>query len=101
IARNQLLIAARHIPARWWWQAVVAQSLWGGVALRHGRSLAWLRGIVEGLRDFKKARNNCEVSNAELLHLQESEREIYRIQAAEEFDMYWRLYFLLTGSGAK
>lgn len=56
IARNQLLLAARHFGARHLWPVLVAQLLWGTVALRHGRGLAWARGKFQGLRGFSTAR---------------------------------------------
>jgi GT2 family glycosyltransferase len=103
MARNQVLLAARygcHL-----WPAVVAQLLWGGVALRHGRGWAWARGKVEGVRLFSAARAEMRAlphgrgsDHVELLEeaLRSNERFIY----AHSRDLYWRLYFLLTG-GAK
>src|SRR5262249_31269165 len=52
IARNQLLIAARHPAAGRAWTCAAAQPLWGALALRHGCGIAWLRGAAEGLRHF-------------------------------------------------
>jgi hypothetical protein len=84
---------------------VVAQLLWGGVALRHGRGWAWARGKVEGVRLFSAARAEMRAlphgrgsDHVELLEeaLRSNERFIY----AHSRDLYWRLYFLLTG-GAK
>lgn len=102
IARNQLLIAARHLPGSAWWPAVVAQTLWGGVALRHGRGLAWLRGIIEGLRRFGAARRESYREDPHVLErLRKNERLIREMQSLAGFDLYWRLYFLFTGSEAK
>ena len=52
ISRNQLLLVAKHFPRRWirryGWPVLVAQGLWGLVAVRHGAVLAFLRGKLEG-----------------------------------------------------
>jgi GT2 family glycosyltransferase len=106
MARNQVFLVARHYPrrllVRWWWPIVVAQLLWGAVALRHGAGRAWLRGKWEGLRECFAARRECAPCDPKLLggFLRSNERSIREIQAATSFDFYWRLYFLLTG-GAK
>lgn len=97
IARNQVWLAARHVGKRSLWRAVAAQALWGGVALRHGRGVAWLRGIGEGLRHPAQFQSVPGV----LYQLQENERAIRALQGATGFDLYWRLYFLFTGGGAK
>ena len=98
IARNQVWLAARHLPARCWWPMVVAQGLWGGVAARHGAALAWVRGMIEGLRAFRAMR----VYAPELPeHLRESERSIAELQSAAGADLYWKLYLMLTKGGAK
>ena len=56
IARNQLFLVARHYPRpllwRWFWAIAVAQVLWGGLALRHGAALGWVRGVLQGMRHF-------------------------------------------------
>src|SRR5262245_2449006 len=50
ISRNQLLLLARHYPRELllgcFWPILVAQGLWGAVALRHGRAIAWLHGKI-------------------------------------------------------
>ncbi len=102
MARNQLLLAARHLPARWWWPILVAQGLWGGVALRHGAGTAWLRGVGEGARALRSVRKlEAAISPEVLEHFRKNERAIYQLQAATSFDSYWKLYFLLTGGEAK
>jgi GT2 family glycosyltransferase len=97
IARNQVWLAARHLPGRAWWHTFVAQILWGGVAARHGAPLAWARGVFEGIEGFRKMR---ACAPGLLDRLLENERLIRELQRPEGFDTYWRLYFLLTGSGA-
>jgi GT2 family glycosyltransferase len=101
IARNQLFLVARHYPRElireWLWPIVVAHVLWGGLALRHGRGLAWLRGKFEGLRRFDEVRRAAVLSPGLAPTIAESERHIHRLQCAAGFDTYWKLYFLLTG----
>ena len=107
IARNQLLLLARHYPSRvmlrWWWPILVAQLLWGGVALRHGTGFAWLRGKWQGISGFAAARGTCRGIDADFLKkwLPENERRIREIQQATGFDSYWKLYFFLTRGGTK
>jgi GT2 family glycosyltransferase len=106
ISRNQLLLLARHYPSgillRCGWPIAVAQCLWGAVAFQHGAGLAWLRGKWEGFRSFSAARNTCDSFGPGLLqHLRSNEATIRSVQAATGFDSYWRLYFMLTGGGAK
>jgi len=104
-ARNQILLLARHYPrrllVRWCWPILVAQLLWGAVALRHGAGFAWLRGKCQGLRCFFATRG--ETLDATVLRsvLSTNEDLIRSVQVATGFDLYWRLYFILTGGGAK
>jgi hypothetical protein len=105
MARNQLLLLARHYPRRllvgWFWPILVAQFLWGAVAFRHGAGFAWLRGEGRGLRRFFAARG--QTLDAKVLDsvLRTNERLIRSVQASTGFDLYWRVYFLLTRGGAK
>jgi len=99
IARNQVWLVARHFPPGLLWPILVAQLLWGAVALRHGRGLAWVRGKWQGLAGFRKAR--AKSAHLDSAFLVESERQILRIQKATGFDTYWRLYFFLSRGGAK
>ena len=107
MARNQILLLARHYPApllrQWAWPILVAQLLWGGVALRHGGGASWLRGKWQGVRAWRAARAKGENSDQDVLSdlARAHERLIHEIQAAAGFDFYWKLYFLLTGGGAK
>jgi len=98
IARNQLLLIAKHYPSRWiiryGWPILVAQLLWGFVALRHGKSLAYLKGKLEGLRRFHSCRGSFSVNLPAIVEC--SEREIFELQRLSGFDLYWRLYFALT-----
>jgi hypothetical protein len=85
------------------WPILVAQSLWGLVALRHGAGLAWLHGKWQGLREFSAARNTREAFDPDVLEscLRGNERLICEIQSTSGFDLYWKLYFLLTRGGTK
>lgn len=94
IARNQLWISARYPAAGRLWPALVAQTLWGGVALRHGAGLAWLRGKWEGLRRFSALRRESLRWDPEPLEpVLRSNEQFIREHSAET---YWRLYFMLT-----
>ena len=97
ISRNQLRLVARHYDAALFracfWPILTGQLLWGLVALRHGAPLAWLRGKLEGLRDFRLC---AEPSPRLREFLNHSEREIRK----RSRDAYWRWYFRLTGSAA-
>jgi GT2 family glycosyltransferase len=94
-ARNQCYLAALHYSKREAWPILVAQGLWGLVALRHGAGRAWLRGKLEGIRQTGLPGQN----SAALLEqvFRENERTIYKLQMATGFDRFWRVYFLLTG----
>ena len=98
IARNQLLLVAKHYPSHWMrrygWPVLVAQTLWGFTALRHGAFLAYLRGKLEGLRRFREARGSSTADFAAIV--ERSELEIRELQQLTGFDLYWRLYFALT-----
>ena len=98
ISRNQLLLVAKHYPAKWisryGWPVFIAQTLWGLTALRHGCFVAYLTGKLEGLRRFQQLRGHSSPGIAAVLD--QSEKEIYEIQRLTGFDLYWRLYFALT-----
>jgi GT2 family glycosyltransferase len=98
IARNQLLLVAKHYPRDWvlcyGWPVFVAQALWGLVALRHGAGFAYLAGKLDGLRHFHQARGASAANLAAIV--ESSENEILEIQRLTGFDLYWRLYFALT-----
>jgi GT2 family glycosyltransferase len=105
MARNQLLLLARHYPQRllvgWFWPILVAQIMWGAVAFRHGAGFAWLRGEWQGIRRFFAARG--QTLDAQVLDsvLSANERLIRSVQVSTGFDIFWKLYFLLTRGGAK
>jgi len=93
ISRNQLWLARRHFPARYWWRVLVGQLLWGGVAVRHLTGWAWLSGKIQGAGAFNlkiSAENELSLLDT---HLRSNEQFIRNASP----DLYWRLYFLLTG----
>jgi GT2 family glycosyltransferase len=94
ISRNQVLLWARHYPARCLWPAVVAQALWGIVALRHGTALSWLRGKVEGIERYSSGSSTGSPAQTAVLMdwLRENER-LLRYASPP----YWRIYSRLTG----
>jgi GT2 family glycosyltransferase len=98
IARNQLLIIAKHYPPEWiiryGWPVLVAQVLWGFTALSHGRFVAYLKGKLDGARRFHESRGTYQRGLDAVL--EQSEREILELQRLTGFDLYWRLYFALT-----
>jgi len=102
IARNQVFLLARHYPSRWFrecgWHVLVAQGLWGLLALRHGRGLAWLAGKWEGLRRFPEMRGMLgqEESDRVRRTIKEGEEELFTLQQQTGFDLFWRIYFALT-----
>jgi GT2 family glycosyltransferase len=104
LARNQLLLVAKHYPPDWikryGWCVLVAQILWGLVALRHGAFLSYLAGKIEGMRAFRAARGKHCVDIPAIVKfpaiVETSERQIRELQSLTGFDLYWRLYFALT-----
>ena len=106
IARNQVLLVARRYPPailrRWGWPLLVAQTMWGALALRHGAFIAWVVGKYQGLREFRKARELPGQLEPQVLErvLREQERELRNLQTSTGYDLYWRLYFMFTGGGA-
>ena len=107
IARNQMFLLARHyskrLLLRWGWKILVAQALWGVVALRHGAGMAWIRGKTEGLVRFSEERTQFVPFEPGVLEqfLRTNERIICEFQTATGFDSYWKVYFLMTRGGAK
>ncbi len=100
IARNQLLLVARHYPGDWLlrcgWAVLVGQLLWGGVALRHGAFGAWLGGKREAVAGWKQNRRRSTAAGELYRILGASEDEIRRLQRQTGTDWYWKLYFALT-----
>jgi GT2 family glycosyltransferase len=107
IARNQVFLVARHYPRRlllrWFWPILAGQSLWGLVALRHGGGMAWCRGKIEGLWRFRALRARSQPLPPQVLEdvIRPQERLLRQLQPRAGHELYWRLYFLLTASGAE
>ncbi len=103
--------AASPATSSMWWRAMCRpapggrswppQVLWGGLALRHGVAGAWLRGVAEGLRNFSSMRREYCPDPDLPRRLRGNERLLREMQSAGGLDVYWKLYFLLTGGGAK
>ncbi len=101
IARNQLFLVAKHFPKGWLWRygwpVLVAQALWGLVALRHGKAAAYLRGKIEGLAGFHGVRRSAPLPGDGVVRaIEDSERQLRRLQDATGYDLYWKVYFALT-----
>lgn len=100
MARNQLFLVAKHYPRGWWrrlgWPVLVGQLLWGLVAVRNGRGMAYLRGKLEGLVRFAAMRRSAASSDGLLPLLAACERQLLAWQRRFGYDTYWRVYFALT-----
>ncbi len=98
LARNQVLLAARHFPAAWWWRVLAGQLLWGALAARRGRLAAWLRGKWRGLRDAPRVRRSCSRAPRAVIEplLISCEQEILRLQQSTRPEPYWRFYFAVA-----
>ena len=106
-ARNQLLLLARHYSREslllHWPRILAAQLLWGCLAFRHGRGMAWLVGKWQGLQAWDGASQSPVRWDPQQLrsYLEENERLIRRFQSAGGYDWYWKVYFSLTYREAK
>ncbi|MGH9648147.1 MAG: glycosyltransferase family 2 protein [Bryobacteraceae bacterium] len=103
IARNQLLLTAKHFGGLSRWPIVAGQLLWGMVALCHGCAGAYLQGKMAGMRVARStpaqrpASGNTEAFNKVVAVVRESEKTILEVQRQTGFDRYWRAYFWLRG----
>jgi hypothetical protein len=98
IARNQVLLAAKHFHGWPRLPILAGQLLWGVLALRHGRGGAYLRGKISGLKAARVIRQQRGFQNAPQRLpsvVEASEREIFEIERQTGFDWYWRAYFWL------
>lgn len=99
IARNQVLLAAKHFQGQPQWPIVVGQVLWGLLALRHGRGVAFLQGKLAGIRDARRMErvSTNEYTSKDLARvLDASEANILALARETGFDSYWRAYFWLS-----
>jgi GT2 family glycosyltransferase len=98
IARNQVLLAAKHFHGRPRLPILAGQLLWGVVALRHGRGGAYLRGKISGLKAARAIRRRHgfqNISQGLPSVVEASEGEIFELERQTGFDWYWRAYFWL------
>ncbi|MBI2680663.1 MAG: glycosyltransferase family 2 protein [Candidatus Solibacter usitatus] len=101
-ARNQVLIIAKYYRGsflvRSAWAVLVAQALWGVVALRQGVLWSFFVGKAQGLGSFIAARRSAMPVDAARLEavLLETESDMLRVFAQIGFGKYWWCYFLLT-----
>ena len=94
IARNQVLLAAKHFGDQPRWPIVAGQLLWGGLALRHGAGVAFVSGKLSGWRIARTISNERRTKQLREI-VEASEAEIRRVGQQTGFDWYWRAYFWL------
>ena len=99
IARNQVLLSAKHFHGQPWWPIVAGQLLWGVVTLRHGRGSAFVHGKIAGLREARRmTRPSTNEYTRKVLAevLESSEASMLALAQETGFDSYWRTYFWLS-----
>ena len=99
IARNQVLLSAKHFHGQPRWPILAGQLLWGLVALRRGRGSAFVRGKIAGMREARRMRSlsTNEYTRKILAEvLESSEANILALARETGFDSYWRAYFWLS-----
>ena len=99
IARNQVLLSAKHFHGQPRWPIVAGQLLWGLLALRHGRGWAFIRGKLAGMREARRVKraSTSEYTGKDLARvLESSEANILALARETGFDSYWRAYFWLS-----
>jgi GT2 family glycosyltransferase len=99
IARNQVLLAAKHFHSQPGWPIVAGQLLWGLIALRHGCGAAYLRGKFAGIWEAGRMErvSTNEYTSKDLAEvLEASEANILALARETGFDSYWRAYFWLS-----
>jgi GT2 family glycosyltransferase len=94
IARNQVLLAAKHFRGQPSFPIVAGQLLWGLLAFRHGRGWSYLRGKIDGIRAARQISEPLPSARLTPI-LEASEKEILELQRRTGFDGYWRAYFWL------
>ena len=99
IARNQVLLAAKHFRGQPLWPILAGQLLWGLLALRHTQASSYLLGKLSGLRAARALRRERRPDLKETKRLQAifeaSERQIFELERQAGSDWYWRAYFWL------
>jgi GT2 family glycosyltransferase len=97
IARNQVLLTAKHFGGLPRWPIVAGQLLWGLLALCHGCAGAYLQGKMAGMRVARSIPAQRPLSENIQGLVEESEKTILEVQLQTGFDRYWRAYFWLQG----
>ncbi len=106
---HQLLLLAKFYPTRlllrYFRPIVTAQLLWATLAISRGRTLAWGRGVGQGLWRFAEIRRlgSAQAARTDRLAavLRSAEAEIARFQGATSWDTYWKWYFRLAWPSAE
>jgi GT2 family glycosyltransferase len=98
IARNQVLLAAKHFRGQPRWPIVAGQLLWAVLALRHGKGFSYIRGKFSGLRLARSVAGDDNIAATKALRdiVDQSEREIFTLSQQTGMDWYWRAYFWLA-----
>jgi N-acetylglucosaminyl-diphospho-decaprenol L-rhamnosyltransferase len=97
ISRNQCILASKHFQGQARWPILAGQLLWGAVALRHGKGVAYFRGKISGLRFPRAVRLEHPGTNRVALRaiFEASERDIFELEQQTGSSWYWRAYFWL------
>lgn len=112
ISRNQLLLVASHYPdsllRTWWWPVLIGNLFYVILSLRHGQTLAAVRGKIAALRrwgSLRRERNRhldpleTAVSNDQLSRLRQtilrSEQTWLAMARNSDPGTFWKLYFQL------
>lgn len=97
ISRNQCILAFKHFQGQTRWPILAGQLLWGAVALRHGKGVAYVRGKISGLRFPRTVRLEHPGTNRDTLRaiFEASERDIFELERQTGSSWYWRAYFCL------
>ncbi len=105
IARNQLLLVARHWPRNWFlrygWPVLAGQLLWGLLACRRGAGAAWVRGKWAGIRMFRQYRSTSRPADPATFEriLSDSEFRLRELQNSMGPERFWSAYFLCVPEG--
>lgn len=96
IARNQVLLIRKHFLGQPRIPIVVGQLLWGILALRHCKVIAYIDGKLSGLRFSRQIGVNQVASSEQVAAIVEaSEANILTLGRQAGMDWYWRAYFWL------
>lgn len=103
IARNQVLLVARHYPSGWWlkegWPVLVAQGLWGLAALRRGCFGAWIAGKWRGMSEYRVFRGPERGDSTQFREILSASDGELREYVHRHPTWFWRAYCALTRPG--